>query len=93
MFQSSPALSDGRYVATVPVLSGVTRFNPRPPFRTGATSNLGVLGKVIHVSILARPFGRALLYVRTTKGALLRVSILARPFGRALPRKLRSGCI
>ena len=36
------------------------RFNPRPPFRTGATGAACTTGTAYIVSILARPFGRAL---------------------------------
>ena len=61
-FQSSPALSDGRYDGVVPY----SRFHP------------------INVSILARPFGRALLRLGSSWCLRIWVSILARPFGRAL---------
>ena len=60
-FQSSPALSDERY-RRMGVSDRASRkgFNPRPPFRTSATC--GGIGDFMWgmVSILARPFGRAL---------------------------------
>jgi len=37
------------------------RFNPRPPFRAGATSIRAACNSTHAVSILARPFERALL--------------------------------
>ncbi len=37
-FQSSPALSSGRYCNTVAEVDACTGFNPRPPFRAGATA-------------------------------------------------------
>ena len=37
-FQSSPALSSGRYTYSLLIVSQLsTSFNPRPPFRAGAT--------------------------------------------------------
>ena len=108
MFQSSPALSDGRYGgsgdhgrmdesvsilarpfgrALRDVAGGVSLeacFNPRPPFRTGATVWAWRSGSSARVSILARPFGRALLGLRYLGKVVCAVSILARPFGRAL---------
>ena len=60
LFQSSPALSSGRYggrMRRVPIITG---FNPRPPFRAGATRIFRHHGDIIRVSILARPFERAL---------------------------------
>ena len=86
-FQSSPALSSGRYVPPrrsaccprqgfnprPPFRAGATGmillvgglllgFNPRPPFRAGATKPSRHIGRVHQVSILARPFERALLH-------------------------------
>ena len=59
-FQSSPALSDGRYDRAAITVNHIGSFNPRPPFRTGATAAPRDLVAVRLVSILARPFGRAL---------------------------------
>ena len=108
VFQSSPALSDGRYNPALtrpnqyrgfnprpPFRTGAIavacfwrlyskRFNPRPPFRTGAISSCASHNQAVFVSILARPFGRALSAVEATYIAWCEVSILARPFGRAL---------
>ena len=36
-FQSSPSLSEGRYLSGIRVHPQTLRFNPRPPFRKGAT--------------------------------------------------------
>ncbi len=41
-FQSSPAPKDGRYHGVSGVADHGTRFNPRPPRRTGATARLRV---------------------------------------------------
>ena len=60
VFQSSPALSDGRYLQGDRGQKSITGFNPRPPFRTGATGSLLSWCFDSTVSILARPFGRAL---------------------------------
>ena len=61
-FQSSPALSSGRYQGLSSFTSPRICFNPRPPFRAGATANASASILVfIPVSILARPFERALL--------------------------------
>jgi len=59
-------------------------FNPRPPFRAGATPDLSQYTQCLPVSILARPFERALRcwWERDTRSG--NVSILARPFERAL---------
>ena len=86
-FQSSPALSSGRYgyLSRVHfVCSG--GFNPRPPFRAGATPyKTTVLPTYcLFQSSPALSSGR---YTRQTKKGDTRcVSILARPFERALPR-------
>src|SRR5438093_815592 len=61
-----------------------SRFNPRPPQRTGATGSPDVCWGRKPVSILTRPRGRALqawLWIAFPDTA---VSILARPRGRAL---------
>ncbi len=62
-FQSSPALSSGRYrgvrLLSIPSLC----FNPRPPFRADATMTVAGIGLKRDVSILARPFERTLLIV------------------------------
>ena len=81
-FQSSPAPKDGRYVDARIRAAPSSCFNPRPPRRTGATS-LDIAHDVVysHVSILARPEGRA-LPLRSSRSEF--VSILARPEGRAL---------
>ena len=60
VFQSSPALSSGRYSVGGPPGSWLHRFNPRPPFRAGATTCASSRRFIIWVSILARPFERAL---------------------------------
>ena len=59
-FQSSPALSSGRYSPQWPRFACPTSFNPRPPFRAGATCEPLFLLRFAFVSILARPFERAL---------------------------------
>ena len=86
MFQSSPALSSGRYVLQLDHDSVGRSFNPRPPFRAGATTKPALTAFKIPVSILARPFERALRLLWSERGFALLVSILARPFERALPR-------
>ena len=60
LFQSSPALSSGRYGPCRRLRQGTRSFNPRPPFRAGATGRRGAVGQAAAVSILARPFERAL---------------------------------
>ena len=60
MFQSSPALSSGRYCTVTPPLTLVTGFNPRPLFRAGATRPRKETDAQKNVSILARSFERAL---------------------------------
>ena len=66
-FQSSPALSSGRYSGCKATTGDSWRFNPRPPFRAGATNRSRRTDSVLAVSILARPFERALQYsTRTT---------------------------
>ena len=59
-FQSSPALSSGRYYAMRGVRVRGERFNPHPPFRAGATTPRIVICGARLVSILTRPFERAL---------------------------------
>ncbi len=59
-FQSSPAPKDGRYWSDIRASAARARFNPRPPRRTGATAGRRRRGRHGHVSILARPEGRAL---------------------------------
>ena len=59
-------------------------FNPRPPFRAGATGNQRRACLIVLVSILARPFERALPAHQRAAHDQLSVSILARPFERAL---------
>ena len=85
-FQSSPALSSGRYERQGVLSYLTTCFNPRPPFRAGATRvRLRFAQYAANVSILARPFERALrAFCYVTHGARCVVSILARPFERAL---------
>src|SRR6185437_9042242 len=85
LFQSSPALSSGRYNIVPPI-------RPVPPVSILAALSSGRydhhdLSPLYrqHVSILARPFERALpirVAITPTFGS---VSILARPFERALP--------
>ena len=60
MFQSSPALSSGRYMPTKSFGLRPKGFNPRPPFRAGATRRHDGTREQGTVSILARPFERAL---------------------------------
>ncbi|CAH2030734.1 protein of unknown function [Trichlorobacter ammonificans] len=60
MFQSTPALWDGRFAAQPPGPSRTTCFNPRPPFGTGASPDADPQHQPEHVSIHARPLGRAL---------------------------------
>ena len=61
LFQSSPALSSGRYTCHGRLADQTHQsFNPRPPFRAGATRPRFRLHRVTLVSILARPFERAL---------------------------------
>ena len=63
-FQSSPALSSGRYSGSRCLRRWRWCFNPRPPFRAGATHcRVPQLSRRTAVSILARPFERALLVV------------------------------
>ena len=109
LFQSSPALSSGRYSAPMddhrfsisfnprpPFRAGATEpfrqtlpayrsFNPRPPFRAGATATRQRRRRCKPVSILARPFERALQHRPRWMAERFPVSILARPFERALP--------
>ena len=93
LFQSSPALSSGRYHGHVDPRCGLCCFNPRPPFRAGATYFSSWQLRSRDVSILARPFERALLRAVGKGGRIIDVSILARPFERALlvPHKWLSG--
>ena len=60
LFQSSPAPKDGRYSSPSRPSAHDNGFNPRPPRRTGATSMGLERDEDRHVSILARPEGRAL---------------------------------
>ena len=65
-FQSSPDLQVGRYSnSRIPCIAP-KRFNPRPTFRSGATTPRGSSARNAPVSILARPSGRALRPVRGT---------------------------
>ena len=90
MFQSSPALSSGRYHGLDYAHAARSCFNPRPPFRAGATIKSLTRDDPKRVSILARPFERALQDGDRLSGAQLGVSILARPFERALPYHVSS---
>ncbi len=83
-FQSSPALSSGRYEQPWQYPRRVFCFNPRPPFRAGATACRLEADEGPVVSILARPFERALQPTMALMGEAGPVSILARPFERAL---------
>ena len=67
-FQSSPALSSGRYGVLLEHCAGLLGFNPRPPFRAGATRLNRHKPMKAHVSILARPFERALPALTITAG-------------------------
>jgi len=60
VFQSSPALSSGRYKRREEMAKAFESFNPRPPFRAGATVQVAQEVRRDVVSILARPFERAL---------------------------------
>ena len=57
-------------------------FNPRPAFWPGVTIKTWRTTQTLEVSILARPFGRALRHIGMGIGVRGLVSILARPFGR-----------
>mgnify|MGYP001569742967 CR=1 FL=1 len=92
-FQSSPSLSEGRYFPHLKFAPTVNCFNPRPPFRKGATVDTVASSNQTYVSILALPFGRALHDVVAPVVVAVDVSILALPFGRALPgRTLSKAC-
>ncbi len=86
-FNPRPARGPG---ATWPAMraSGYSRccFNPRPARGPGATPRRWHrhAGRVVGVSILARPEGRALPCPRQDRRQRQGVSILARPEGRAL---------
>ena len=67
MFQSSPALSSGRYSGDGGSQGRVACFNPRPLFRAGATLARHLIDRAIAVSILARSFERALPEITITK--------------------------
>mgnify|MGYP001563465160 CR=1 FL=1 len=60
MFQSSLSLSEGRYIHGGDQAVQTPCFNPRPPFRKGATQEGTRYTINYKVSILALPFGRAL---------------------------------
>ena len=83
-FQSSPALSSGRYSTLSRSIASNLCFNPRPPFRAGATCCSPLPDRRMPVSILARPFERALRATCWRSARPVSVSILARPFERAL---------
>ena len=84
MFQSSPALSSGRYIHGYTHPQAPTGFNPRPPFRAGATWR-NHLRLVRFIGFNPRPPFRAGA-TRPGRADCLGhdVSILARPFERAL---------
>ena len=84
VFQSSPGLLAGRYETSLTRGVRWTSFNPRPAFWPGSTRVWRYWCCMAPVSILARPFGRALRHERGLLHDLVGVSILARPFGRAL---------
>jgi len=70
MFQSSPGLSTGRYLAFIRFLRGKSGFNPRPAFRPDATwprPAACIAGR--RVSILARPFDRTLPWFAWSNGS------------------------
>ena len=84
-FQSSPAPKDGRYLCPATSLTQDTwSFNPRPPRRTGATSDDSAR-QAATAGFNPRPPRRtgATLQINFKK-AYHEVSILARPEGRAL---------
>src|SRR6266545_3718140 len=59
-FQSSPALTDRRYMGRPASSHYRHSFNPRLPLRTGATPIRGQMALLHIVSILACPYGQAL---------------------------------
>ncbi len=59
-FQSSPALSDGRYDSLVPIVPVARLFQSSPALSDGRYMGGGDSQSSQPVSILARPFGRAL---------------------------------
>ena len=83
-FNPRPAFWPGATARTWPVARPGGGFNPRPAFWPGVLDHRPRTGNANQVSILARPFGRALLGKAGRSFFLLGVSILARPFGRAL---------
>ena len=83
-FQSSPALSSGRYKAGESVNKEIGCFNPRPPFRAGATDWVcALMGETTGFNPRP-PFraGATVFFSNIARGCW--VSILARPFERAL---------
>ena len=58
VFQSSPALSSGRYARNRPIADQPSGFNPRPPFRAGAT-DAGACPRLAAHSFNPRPPFRA----------------------------------
>ena len=91
-FQSSPGPKAGRSSAATASArrEGATGFNPRPARRPGAPHDRGSVSlRPLHVSILARPEGRALPEGERRREFHLLVSILARPEGRALQSVIR----
>ena len=86
-FQSSPVPKDGRYQEGRPVAPYRLMFQSSPVPKDGRY--LGFVGSGEghrHVSILARPEGRALHQISRYNYDDSAVSILARPEGRALLR-------
>ena len=59
-FNPRPPFRAGATALCKPIKLRPSSFNPRPPFRAGATSVLRICGRDTDVSILARPFERAL---------------------------------
>ena len=85
MFQSAPGLAAGRCSCQAPNRRPDNRFNPRPAWRPGDASKRQDVGTNQHVSIRARPGGRAMLAMANRAISEQMVSIRARPGGRAMP--------
>ncbi len=84
-FNPRPARGPGAAVYSIAKMSCAPSFNPRPARGPGAAAGGFDQPRIITVSILAQPGGRALHGRLKPQPGLLRVSILAQPGGRALP--------
>ena len=83
-FNPRPAFWPGATAPPLALKRIRTMFQSSPGLLAGRDGRDGRdHGQAGHVSILARPFGRALPRRRASRGHADRVSILARPFGRA----------